>query len=126
MDWFQRYQSRIVSADEAVKNIHSGQKFFLTGNCSVPQTILKALVNYAPQVENVEICQALSVGPADYVAPEINGHLRVNSMFISANVRKAIHEGRADFTPVLLSEFTLLFKNNPSGRHRSDPCLTTG
>jgi len=112
MDWLQRYQSRIVSADEAVQNIKSGQRIFLTGNCSVPQTILKALVKYAPRVENVEICQALSVGPADYVAPEINGHLRVNSMFISANVRQAIHEGRADFTPVLLSEFTLLFKNN--------------
>jgi 4-hydroxybutyrate CoA-transferase len=111
MDWLQRYQARIVSADAAVQNIHSGQRVFLTGNCSVPQTILKALVKYAPQVENVEICQALSVGPADYVAPEINGHLRVNSMFISANVRKAIHEGRADFTPVMLSEFTLLFKN---------------
>jgi acetyl-CoA hydrolase len=31
-------------------------------------------------------------------------------MFISANVRKAVNEGRADFTPVLLSEFPLLFK----------------
>jgi acetyl-CoA hydrolase len=111
MDWLQRYQSRIASADQAVQYIQSGQRVFLTGNCSVPQTILKALVNHAPKVENVEICQALSVGPADYVAPEIAGHLRVNSMFISANVRKAIHEGRADFTPVLLSEFTLLFKN---------------
>lgn len=111
MDWLQRYQSRIASADQAVQYIQSGQRVFLTGNCSVPQTILKALVNHAPQLENVEICQALSVGPADYVAPEISGHLRVNSMFISANVRKAIHEGRADFTPVLLSEFTLLFKN---------------
>ncbi len=41
----------------------------------------------------------------------MEGHLRVNTMFISANVRKAVHEGRADFTPVLLSEFPLLFKN---------------
>ncbi len=32
-------------------------------------------------------------------------------MFVSANVRAAVHEGRADFTPVLLSEFPLLFKN---------------
>jgi 4-hydroxybutyrate CoA-transferase len=31
-------------------------------------------------------------------------------MFISANIRKAVQEGRADFTPVLLSEFPLLFK----------------
>jgi 4-hydroxybutyrate CoA-transferase len=35
----------------------------------------------------------------------------VNTMFISANIRKAVQEARADFTPVLLSEFTLLFKN---------------
>jgi 4-hydroxybutyrate CoA-transferase len=46
---------------------------------------------------------------AEYVAPEMEGHLRVNSLFISHNVRKAIQEGRADFTPVLLSEFPLLF-----------------
>ncbi len=50
-------------------------------------------------------------GPADYVNPEMAGHLRVNTMFISANVRKAVQEGRADFTPVFLSEFPLLFKN---------------
>ncbi len=40
----------------------------------------------------------------------MEGHLRVNTMFISANTRKAVQEGRADFTPVLLSEYTLLFK----------------
>jgi 4-hydroxybutyrate CoA-transferase len=53
----------------------------------------------------------LTVGPADYVKPGMEKHLRVNTMFISANIRKAVQEGRADFTPVLLSEFTLLFKN---------------
>jgi 4-hydroxybutyrate CoA-transferase len=35
----------------------------------------------------------------------------VNTLFIGHNVRKAVNEGRADFTPVLLSEFPLLFKN---------------
>jgi acetyl-CoA hydrolase len=32
-------------------------------------------------------------------------------MFISHNTREAVQAGRADFTPVLLSEFPLLFKN---------------
>ena len=108
--WDKIYQSRIVSPDEAARVIKSGQRVFLTGNCSVPQKVLSALVKYAPELQNVEICQALSIGPADYVAPEMEGHIRVNSMFISANVRKAVNEGRADFTPVLLSEFPLLFK----------------
>ncbi len=104
------YQSRVTTAQEAVKVVQSGHRIFLTGNVSVPKTLLAALVDYAPNLKDVEICQALTVGAADYVSPAMEGHLRVNSMFISANIRKAVQEGRADFTPVLLSEFPLLFK----------------
>ena len=111
MDWQSIYKSHVTTAEEAVRSIQSGNRIFMTGNVSVPQKLLAALVNYAPELHDVEICQALSVGPADYVKPELEGHLRVNTLFIAANVRKAVQEGRADFTPVLLSEFTLLFKN---------------
>lgn len=110
MDWTKIYESRITTAPEAVKAIKSGNRIFLTGNVSVPQKVLGALVDYAPNLSDVEICQALTIGPADYVKPELDGHLRVNTMFISANVRKAVQNGQADFTPVLLSEFPLLFK----------------
>lgn len=110
MSWIEKYKSRVVSAEEAVTNIKSGQRIFLTGNVSVPAKSLEALVKYAENLEDVEICQALTVGAADYVDPKMNGHLRVNTMFISHNVRAAVQEGRADFTPVLLSEFPLLFK----------------
>lgn len=104
------YQSRVTTAQEAVRAIKSGNRVFLTGNVSVPQKLLAALVEYAPEIKDVEVCQALTVGSADYVDPVMEGHLRVNSFFISANIRKAVQEGRADFTPVLLSEFPLLFK----------------
>src|SRR3989304_8886319 len=110
MDWNKLYQSRVTAPEQAVRAIKSGDRIFLTGNVSVPQKVLKALVDYAPKLQNVEICQALTVGPADYVSESMEGHLRVNTMFISKNVRKAVQEGRADFTPILLSEFPLLFK----------------
>jgi len=111
MDWNSIYQARVTSAEEAVKSIKTGNRIFMTGNVSVPQKLLAALVDYAPHLKDVEICQALSIGPADYVKPGLEQHIRVNTLFISANVRKAVQEGRADFTPVLLSEFPLLFKN---------------
>ncbi|HPA33708.1 MAG TPA: acetyl-CoA hydrolase/transferase C-terminal domain-containing protein [Anaerolineaceae bacterium] len=110
MDWKQYYQSHRMTALEAVRLIKSGNRVFLTGNCSVPLHLLSALVEYAPNLQNVELCQALTVAGSEYVRPEMEGHLRVNSFFVSHNVRKAIHEGRADFTPVLLSEFPLLFQ----------------
>jgi len=110
-DWQETCQSRITTPDEAVKTIKSGDRVFLTGNASVPLPLLDALVRRAPGLRDVEVCHPLTICPADYVAPEMEGHLRINSMFISANVRNAVNQGRADFTPVMLSEFPLLFKN---------------
>lgn len=111
MDWKKEFASKILSAHDAVRKINSGDRVYMTGNCSVPQQILKALVEYAPNLSDVEIYQALTVAGSEYVAPEMQGHLRVNSLFISANVRGAIQEGRADFTPVLLSELPILFRD---------------
>ena len=112
MSWLKRYESRLTTAEQAVKPIQSGHRVFLTGNCSVPQKLLGALVDQAKSLKDVEIVQVLTVGPAPHAAPEMEGHLRVNTLFISSNVRQAVHEGRADFTPVLLSEVPTLFKED--------------
>jgi 4-hydroxybutyrate CoA-transferase len=111
MKWEEQYKNKVVSPDVAVRSIKSGNRIFLTGNCSVPTFALEALVRRAPKLNNVEVCHALTIGSDAYVAPEMSGHLRINALFIGHNVRKAVQEGRADFTPVLLSEFPLLFKN---------------
>ena len=107
----EKYQTRVTTAEAAVSTIQSGNRIFLTGNVSVPQTLLRALTALAPSLQDVEICQALTVGNAPQAAPEMLPYMRVNTMFISANVRQAVLDGRADFTPVFLSEFPLLFKN---------------
>lgn len=103
------YHARITTAEEAVKHIHSGDRVFLTANCSVPQAVLNALVGRAPSLHDVEIVQVLTVGDAAYVDPALEGHLRVNTLFISDNVRQAVNEGRADYTPCMLSEIPRLF-----------------
>ncbi len=111
LSWQETYRSRITTPDQAVQSVKSGDRIFLNGNASVPLLLLDALVKRAPELKNVEICHPFAICPTDYVAPEMVGHLRVNTMFISPNVRKAVNQGRADFTPVMLSEFPLLFKN---------------
>jgi 4-hydroxybutyrate CoA-transferase len=112
MSWLKQYESRITTAEEAVRVIQSGQRLFLTGNCSVPQKLLSALVDRAHELENVEMTQVLTIGPAPQAEPGLEKHIRINNLFIGANVRQAIHEGRADFTPVFLSEIPHLFRNN--------------
>ncbi len=112
-NWMVRFWNKVVPAEKAVQIIKSGDRLFLTGNCSVPQTLLNAVANRARagEVEQLEIVQVLTIGDAAYVAPEMEGKIRVNTLFISHNVRKAVNEGRADFTPVFLSEIPRLFRN---------------
>jgi acetyl-CoA hydrolase len=118
--WMTNYRSKMCTARQAVTAIQSGQRVFLTANCSVPQTVLAALVERAPELRDVEITQVLTVGPANYVEPGLEKHIRVNTLFISDNVRAAVNEGRADFTPCRLSEIPGLFR---SGRLPIDVAL---
>ncbi len=111
MNWLDQYASRVATPEAAVAAIESGQRVFLTGNCSVPRRLLDALVARAPSLERVEIVNVLTIGPAPHAEPAMAGHLMINTLFISDNVRSAVHDGRADFTPVLLSEVPLLFRN---------------
>jgi 4-hydroxybutyrate CoA-transferase len=57
----------------------------------------------------VETISLHTEGPAPHVAPEMAGHIRHNALFIGANVREAVNEGRADYTPVFLSNIPRLF-----------------
>ncbi len=111
MSWIESYRCKAVTAEQAVRVIKSGQRVFMTGNCSLPQKLIPALVDRAPELREVEIVHVLTIGTNSYVAPGLEAHLRVNTLFISDNVRKAVNEGRADFTPVFLSEIPGLFKN---------------
>jgi len=82
----------------------------MTGNCSVPQVVVNELTRQAERFKHVEVIQVLTIGDCPYVNLEMQGHIRVNSMFVSENVRQAVNDGRADFTPIFLSEIPALFR----------------
>ncbi|MBZ0301021.1 MAG: 4-hydroxybutyrate CoA-transferase [Anaerolineae bacterium] len=105
MNW----QSKYICAEEAAAKIQSGQRVFLTGNCASPQAFTRALCSRYMELHDVELVQLLDLGPSKCITEDMAGHIRVNSMFISANVRHAVNAGLADFTPVRLAEIPLLF-----------------
>jgi acetyl-CoA hydrolase len=108
-NWAKQYQDKVVSAEQAISVIEDGNRVFMTGNCAVPQQMLAALVDRAPSLYNVELMQVLAIAGSDYVSPELRDHLHVNTFFVSSNVRHAVNEGRAGFTPAFLSEIPGLF-----------------
>lgn len=95
---------KAMSAEEAVRLVRSGQRVWIHAGCATPQPLVKALVGRAPELQNVEICHMLTFGEAEYTLPQYEGHFRHNGLFLGGNVRQAVQEGRADYTPIFLSE----------------------
>lgn len=105
------WQDRIITAKEAAGKVRSGERIFLTGNCSTPLEFLRALLARQEELREVEVVQLLGFGPEEYITPDLSEHIRINSLFIAPNLRKAINQGLADFTPVFLSEIPGLFRS---------------
>lgn len=120
MNWNNLYRNKLTDVATALKKIESGNRVYLGGGAGVPVQLSQALVDRADELRNVEITHILTFAPAPYVDPKYDGVFRVNALFIGNNVRKAVQEGRADFTPVFLSEIPGLFQ---SGRLPIDVAL---
>jgi 4-hydroxybutyrate CoA-transferase len=101
---------RWASAADAVKVVRSGQRVYIGGGCGIPVVLAGELARRAPELQDVEIIHVLTAGTSAWVTPEASTAFRDNSLFIGPNVRGAVQEGRADFTPVFLSEVPRLFR----------------
>ena len=103
---------KFVSAAEAVGVINSGHRVFIHSVAAAPQQLIRAMVDRAPELSNVEIVHLHTEGEAPYVDKKYEGTFRVNAMFIGSNVRKGIETGMADYIPVFLSETPKLIRED--------------
>ena len=108
--WKAEYREKLVSADEAVSHIRSGQRIVFSNAAGESLVLSDALVRNRALFENVEIVHMVAMGEAKYCEPGMEKHFRHNSFFLGASTRKAAKEGRADVTPVYFSEVTELFR----------------
>jgi 4-hydroxybutyrate CoA-transferase len=111
MSWEIEYKKKLRTPDEALRSVQSGMRVYIQPGCAEPETLVEALMRRGPSVQDVEIVHMMTFGAAPYVAPEMAGHFRHNAVFIGANVRDAINDGRADYTPIYLSEIEGLFES---------------
>ena len=109
VDWRTRYRDKTRQAADALRVIKSGDRLFIGSACAAPAKLVEALAGIP--VEDVEIAHLLTLGVAPYAAEKLAGRFRANSFFISQNVRDAVQEGRADYTPVFLSELPALLRS---------------
>src|SRR4030067_102337 len=103
------FHQKLVSAEEAVKAVKSGDFVYVHPGCAAPQGLLDALVARRQELSDVKIMHLMAMSKEDYANPGMEGHFRHIAFFTGKNVREAINAGRADYMPVFLSEIPRLF-----------------
>jgi len=104
------YRHKIVSAEQALRVVKSGDRVVLGHACGEPPVLVEALVARAPELRNVEIVHMVAMGPAVFARPGMEDSFRFNGFFLGAPTRKAVQENRGAFTPCFFSEVPRLFK----------------
>lgn len=107
--WQTRHADQIKTAHDAVQHVSHGDRVFIGSNAGEPQTLVEALCERKDLVDT-EIIHILTLGTASYADPTYGNRFRPNSFFIGPNMREAISAGRADYTPIFLSELPRLFR----------------
>ncbi len=110
MNWEDIYRRKVVDAGAAMACVESGNSIYVGGGAGAPSVLVDALCGRAAELRDVQLIHILTFIDAPYVDPKYEGSFRSNSLFIGHNVRKAVQEGRADFTPIFLSEIPGLFQ----------------
>lgn len=110
MSWQETYAHNQLTPDEAVQRIKRGKHIQVSSGASVPTALVEALGRNSAHFADNTIVHLMTFGDAPHVDPKFEGRFRHNAFFIGPNVRKAVHEGRADYTPVFLSRIPSLIR----------------
>jgi acyl-CoA hydrolase len=101
-----------TSGEDAVKLIEPGHRVFIHGGAATPHYLLNQLAARAGELWNVELVSISLQGDAVLADKKYKDSFRMNSLFVSQNIREAVNSGRADYVPIFLSEIPILFKRN--------------
>jgi acyl-CoA hydrolase/RimJ/RimL family protein N-acetyltransferase len=118
-DWKERYKSKVKTAAEAVSVIRHGSRVFIGSGAGEPQCLVNAL-SARDDLDDTELVHIMTLGVAPSSTTKFDTRFRHNAFFIGANTREAVAEGRADYTPIFLSEIPRLFR---TGRNVVDVAL---
>lgn len=100
-----------ISAEEAVNTVNSGERIFIHGSAATPLHLLNALLRRAGEIQNVELVSISMFGDVDWKQPGVTDSFKLNSLFVSANIREWANSSYGGYVPIFLSEIPLLFTN---------------
>jgi acyl-CoA hydrolase len=98
------YSRKLREIDEVIKLIKPGSRIFIGSGAAEPQRLVNMLIEKGTQIADHETINLIELGTTPYTEAVMSKPFKQNAFFIGQNVRDAVNEGRAEYTPIFLSE----------------------
>ncbi len=103
-DWKDDYNSKLITAEDAVKLIKNHDVLTLSGGYNVPKDFVHAFNKEVLNLQGIKVCTALALDVHDFMKPSYKDNLHVETAFLGPAERQCLQWNTATFTPIHLSQ----------------------
>ena len=111
MDWKKHYQENLITAPQATDLIKSGDNIVFGHAVGEPSALIEQIAADHHKYKGVNVIHMVLMGKGPHCAPELSENFHLNNLFLGGAARKAVQEGRGDFTPCYFSEGPAMFRD---------------
>jgi acyl-CoA hydrolase/GNAT superfamily N-acetyltransferase len=98
------YKRKLREIDDIVRLIDPGSRIFIGSGAAEPQRLIEMLIEQGNRIADHQTINVIELGTTPYTEAVMSRPFKQNAFFIGQNVRDAVNEGRAEYTPIFLSE----------------------
>ncbi len=110
MDWRDIYKDKIVTAQEAMKCLKTGDMVIPADFAAEPVHLLEAMTERAKELDGIFVSHGGNVGPEPHLDEEMAEKIRFQCLCAVPKSRKALEDGRADFIPCFFHQWPRLIR----------------
>jgi len=104
-------KNKIVSPENAISTIRSGDRIFVGTACATPRVLIQALENRGKSLSDIQIFHFLTDGAIPHEDGQPRTHFKHKVFFVGMDSREAVRQGQADYIPISIAQVTNLVKN---------------
>ena len=127
MNVMELYRSKLISIEEAVSKVKSGQSIVTAMAAAQPPGLLRALASRKDELRDVTVMSCLLLEDYDFLKPEMRGHFLNEAWYYGPCSYRAHPGGTVTFMPNHLNECGVKkAANDPPTSTGEPPPLLTG
>lgn len=115
MSVVEQYKQKLVSADEAIRQVRNGDVVIVPTGVGEPPALLTALSEHRRDFRDVKVSQILALRKYGYLDPETTENIRHEAFFFGGSTRAGGQAGWVDFIPNYFAEIPEMIRRGQIG-----------